>query len=1433
MSISRVFNDFKRKFIAGEVPPSFDCTAYLMNSNYEKIYDQIQYMRTMDDFYTMNPNALYYENGALCGNALASGSYIENTYYKLTENTEEDQDATQLIIVDNSNIESYRNLLYKSEQEGPGKYKEYIEKYGQFFLVGNSNEFAKLVKVCKEQELEYFAVVLYDDIEFIDIIDSCFGSTQEHPFRGLFDGNGYALCIRSISVNKRASGIFGYISENAIVKNFKILNAFIRDKALLIDDNILTVTVNDSTNLISLNSIKRGAGDVNIGILAGVNNGTIENVVMSAKVVYASMIRPDVYFVQNKSDQNGGNKKLISQDILDAKIDNNFTATTALSSYKNFCYPSPLCLNSEANLIPYVGYFNEGCFNSRTRDIDFSSTGTSNEFQPPLYRTYTSGGKIIDDHKSDFNYMGDIFTLYDSTHTGHHYKPADKFLFGSTDAETVNDVSKLHAMSFRLGPNNKAAFLIGGLVGKNNGDMTNVSTVNTLTFKENTVALIGGIAGRGARGKLKNVNARTSFFGSSGMYEDYLTIEVNTATEPEYSSTIYLTNIENHYYSGSLNLIDNQGNPITYKNVNYNLANMEEEYSVLNARLHMQPYGYFYVNTSAQPSNYSKFSGYTYDTLNVNIAPTTIKIPTISYHVGDDPQAHTLSDVTATVINISITDGYYRVSTTHPDKVITDIVEYSAAELHGDVLTPIQDVASFNIAAVEPYLTVTYSSNVLDGMFGSFTLPVSALYTPIKLDETSRTKLSKQKFVQTSATMDVKLSPVYNIGGMFGEYVYSDGQSITDSTVFACVKNFQPEQHYSELYHYKNVNKVASFACNCIFDSANKSNENAYEFSRAASADTVLQNNLKCSAIQVTDSMNDIWHRNDTFSGMYCEDLKNTGGDTIQYIHYLQCYNMISPALIGTNYCDQEHVEGKNYPVNLGILYEDQIFFKYGLNMGSDLPYGDDNLDTIGKVRKRISSLSGAGSGCYFHYPAQASAHDILNSATQTSNKNMWSYNTILTAAYNLSSVHASATTAYVSKQLTAYPQHYGLYRGRASLHSDNDHHFSATFDENDYLTVSYNAPQIVVNSSATFFEPANTMIDTLDQMKPNLNPYYTYSYSSFEYGKSTIKPVPMHVKYLDNVCNDPNSYEVYGTPDEISAAKYVMSSDNYQDFYITNSITLEIAKVHKLTANCLSGLTGIPEVVITTTASPVFEVNEKSRNSVIGRITFKPITTQNSDFVINNDKTSRYVDGVNALVNYKQNLVWVDQEGYIHINGALIKNEDKFNNEVYDDNQYTGDDAVPGIVRASFNIEYNDANNDHHVEHFTIHIRIIESIPDTSVKLYYNELDESDKNVVSSNALIYSYVPNSAAIVNLLNDINRDSVVCTGLKADDLQYALIVDENQCPVMDIRLDSNGAENEGYNIQFNRVGKVTKSSSNPPTYEFTYSGGSLINISGAK
>ena len=1429
MSISRVFNDFKRKFIAGEVPQSFNCTAYLMNSGYEKIYDQIQYMRSINDFYTMDPNALYYDNeGLLRGNALAKGDYVKNTYYKITENTEEDQEATTLIIVDESNLDQYKYLLNKNGQEWPGKYKDYIDKYGQFFLVGNSNEFAKLVKICKDQELEYFAVVLYDDIEFIDIVDSCFGSTQEHPFRGLFDGNGYALCIRSIILNKRASGIFGYIAENAIVKNFKILNAIVRDKALLIDDNVITVTVNESTNLISLNSIKRGAGDVNIGILAGVNNGIVENVVMSAKVVYDSVIRPDVYFVQNKTDQNGGKKQLISENILKAKLENNFTGTTALSSYENFCFPSPLCLNSEANLIPYVGYFNEGCFNSRVRDIDFSSTGQSEKLQPPLYKLYTSAG-TQDKNDTTFNYMGDIWSLYDNKHTGDHYRHADKVLFGSTTNEDINSTDRLNVMSFRLGPNNKAAFLIGGLIGENNGDLTNISTVNTLTFNDNIVALIGGIAGRGSRGKITNVNARTSFFGSSGMYEEYLTVEDNTATENEYSASISLADITQQTYQGRLNLSNEQGVPLDVHDVNYNLNNMAVANAKVIAQLHMQPYGYLYINESTQPDVYEKYSCYTYNTLNIeNPIKSNIVIPVIKYKVGSTSATFTVQNVTATVTDVSITDGYYRIGGSKVG-IIDDIKPYSAAT--GNPPTVLTPVTSIDIAPAIPSMTVTYSSSQMEGMYGSFTVPVSALANPITLDPTQQANLAKQKFIKTSATMDIKLSPVYNIGGMFGEYIYSDGQSITDSTVFACVKDFKPNANNNELYHYKNVNKVASFACNCIFDSANKSNENAYKNSVAASANTVLQNNLKCSAIQVTANFNDVWHKNNTFNGMNCDDLTNMGGDKIQYIHYLQCYNMISPALIGTQYCDQAHAEGSNYPVNLGILYEDQIFYKYGLNMGSEVEYGVGNYDSISKVCKKISSLNGEGSGCYFHYPAQTSSHDITKQ-NNTSNKNMWSYNTILKAGYNIP--NGVNTTAFVSKQLTAYPQHYGLYRGRASLHTNN-HHFSATFDEADYLKYVYSAPQVTIDTSAKFFEAANNMITALDNMKPNMTPYYTYTYSSQEYLTTYITPIPLFVQYIDNVCNDPSCYTIEGLPEEISAAKYVMSSDSYKDFYIANSVTEQIASVNKLTATCVSGLQGEPRVEITTVSNPIFEVNEKSRNTVLGRITFKPIKQDFTNFRFEVGHTSRYatVAGQTVNENYKGYPVWIDDNGYIHCNGSIIKYDDVVNETYYADGSHIGVTVQPGIVRASFTVYYTDVNNIEHKEHFTIHISILHSEPNTDVKLYYTDDNTKNNNVVSSNALIYSYVPNSGVIVNLLNDTRRDSVVCTGLKADDIQYALIIDENKCPIMDIRLDANGAENEGYNIQFNRVGKVTKSSSNPPTYEFTYSGGSLINISGAK
>ena len=165
---------------------------------------------------------------------------------------------------------------------------------------------------------------------------SCFGTSKQHPFRGLFDGNGFSISIQTITLqNSYACGLFGYIAETGIVKNLKIYAQKTDLSQIKSVDNYnsIQINVNDSINLISLETIKNGCDDVCIGVLAGVNNGLIENVVVSADVLYNSKIRPDVYLVQNKANQtNGTTKLLVSQDIIDAGIVDDFANTTALSS---------------------------------------------------------------------------------------------------------------------------------------------------------------------------------------------------------------------------------------------------------------------------------------------------------------------------------------------------------------------------------------------------------------------------------------------------------------------------------------------------------------------------------------------------------------------------------------------------------------------------------------------------------------------------------------------------------------------------------------------------------------------------------------------------------------------------------------------------------------------------------------------------------------------------------------------------------------------------------------------------------------------------------------------------------------------------------------------------------------------------------------------
>lgn len=376
MSETRVFNDFKRRLLAGEVAPVFDCSAYLMNSHYEEMYDNLQYMRSIDDFSEVNSGALSYDlNNSLVGSALTSGYTVKNDYYHALED-----ETDEPIFVTSANSGIYFDQLIASDYEArTEQLQSYINECGGFFIPKKVEELRRTAEIVNAIDSERFAVVLAGEISNLTIDGALFGLSRLHPFRGIFDGNGYAIHINSMQISKRSNGLFGFIAEDGVVRNLSLTHAKIPESEENPTGGVSAISVN-STQYVSLDTIKQGLGDVAFGVLAGTNNGLCEYVTVSADLLLNGRLRSNVYFVANKS--------MNDEDLVDL-LDKAWKETNAnvaiassairLSAFNNFCYPTPLCLNSKANLIPYVGYFNEGVF----RDAVGSHSGElyNNEMQ--------------------------------------------------------------------------------------------------------------------------------------------------------------------------------------------------------------------------------------------------------------------------------------------------------------------------------------------------------------------------------------------------------------------------------------------------------------------------------------------------------------------------------------------------------------------------------------------------------------------------------------------------------------------------------------------------------------------------------------------------------------------------------------------------------------------------------------------------------------------------------------------------------------------------------------------------------------------------------------------------------------------------------------------------------------------------------------------
>lgn len=507
MSYVRVFNDFKRRFINGEVEPSFDCSAYLMNSNYEKIYDNLQYMRSIDDFSTLNSQALYHGSNGISGNAIASGAIIKNDYYREFEDYNEDNDFTSdPVFVTSANSATYMHYA-ASTTHRQQVMEHYINTFGGFFLVSKIDEFNKMCSIIEKSNSERYAVVLADDIENIIISDALFNKTRQHPFRGVFDGNGYALQIEKMFVNDRTCGIFGYIADEGIVRNLIVQPAKIEGV------NSIKVV---STSKISLDTIKTGQGDVRFGILAGSNEGFCENVVVSGDISFYGRWRPNIYFTHNKYVDDTMDSVSLYCPEWESAPSYDVESVSALSSFTNMCFPTQLCINSEANLIPYVGYFGEAAF--------AHAVERANKLDKPLY-DFPMSGILYEDKDEDkiTTFCHDIVSLYSGYCEDYNNAKGNN---SNTYSEKHTIENIMQRGTFRLGPNHRATYLIGGLFGLNNGCINNVSYSGTMEFNNCTVALIGGIAGRQARGTSHSAIGNVSISTTSAAFADSVNVQL-------------------------------------------------------------------------------------------------------------------------------------------------------------------------------------------------------------------------------------------------------------------------------------------------------------------------------------------------------------------------------------------------------------------------------------------------------------------------------------------------------------------------------------------------------------------------------------------------------------------------------------------------------------------------------------------------------------------------------------------------------------------------------------------------------------------------------------------------------------------------------------------------------------------------------------------
>lgn len=530
---SFVFNNFKKRLMEGDVPDRDIWKFYPVNKNFiDDNKNFIKYIKQTSDIELINKT----DSIDKYISKINDIKYVYKTMYKV------DVPMEPLYV----NIDNFD--VFNDQNPNNAHLKDiFLDKNGRYFRPGGTKWVLKdngemeeeiiprgfyFVKTAEEllwcankvNGTEYdntINIVLGDNIgrsnedsnpNLIDIlnsennnyklIDFSIGSNPAQPFNGIFYGNGFKIWNIILECNNEVNGLIGYLGYDGIISTIDI-------------DGTNVLKCNKKINIDHL--IKSGS-DINAGLLCGKNNGKIEYVRVLNNVL-VTQFYPEIYSMSNKTDEN--------------------LASGNGNAYP--FYPDYYCYNSPGNIIPYIGYFNEGVAATFSGFYEIGSGGvnltywnTKNNFAEvrsnagkisPMEWYYWIGATNADEsysytHFTDPRYRTNVLwydgNLVSYVNEMYGFKMAQKSDIGIVleneitmdrylgewfrNTKYVDYFNK----SIKLSQQNRQAYYVSPLVGMNNSVIDNVYEDCKLYTSGTFVGFMGGLAGKQANGKITN-----------------------------------------------------------------------------------------------------------------------------------------------------------------------------------------------------------------------------------------------------------------------------------------------------------------------------------------------------------------------------------------------------------------------------------------------------------------------------------------------------------------------------------------------------------------------------------------------------------------------------------------------------------------------------------------------------------------------------------------------------------------------------------------------------------------------------------------------------------------------------------------------------------------------------------------------------------------